>query len=77
MTEIKKGYCAGCPYDYGKPDTEMAFNLGCLPSIATINSHVADGAWPCHSEPSKVCCGFAACNPAKVNRALRPMQGVH
>lgn len=74
---VRKGYCAGCPWDYGHPATEMAYNLGCLPSIAEATKHAGDGAWPCHSEPGKVCCGFAASNPDKINAELRPMGGVH
>jgi hypothetical protein len=77
MTEIRKGYCPGCPYDFGAPATEMAFNLGCLPGVGEIKAHVGDGAWPCHASPHKVCCGFAADCPSQINGTLRPMDGVH
>jgi hypothetical protein len=77
MTEIRKGYCPGCPYNFGEQTTEMAFNLGCLPGIGEIAEHVGDGAWPCHAEPEKVCCGFAAHCPEQITRTLRSMAGVH
>lgn len=77
MAAIRKGYCSGCPYDYGQPATEAAYNWGCLPSVAEIAQHVDGGAWPCHADPDKVCCGFASQNPTKILSELRPMPGVH
>ena len=29
--KLHKGYCSGCPFNYGDPATETAWNLGCLP----------------------------------------------
>lgn len=77
MTEIRKGYCSGCPYDWGAPMTDYAYNLGCLPHVAEILEHVGTGAWPCHAEPDKVCCGFAARHREQIHGELKPMKGVH
>lgn len=77
MTEVRKGYCEGCPFAGWQESTVQAYNWGCLPSVPELNQHVGDGAWPCHDEPQKVCCGFAAQSPEKINRELRPMEGVH
>lgn len=74
MTEIRKGYCPGCPFDYGKEATETAYNLGCLPSIGEIREHCGEThSWPCHSDSSLVCSGDA------VNRdkPLKIMEGIH
>jgi hypothetical protein len=62
MTAIRKGYCEGCPFDFGKPATETAYNLGCLPGTGEVNAMCAENgtAWACHNEPDKVCCGHAA-----------------
>jgi hypothetical protein len=72
---VRKGYCPGCPFDYGKEETETAYNLGCLPGIGDINARcVASGtAWACHSEPQKVCCGHGA----RRHLPLLHEEGVH
>ena len=78
--KIKKKYCEGCPYDYGHPATEMAYNLGCLPSIAEINAKVGDGqALACHSEPGSMCCGWVSENKEKLPTvvSLYTEQGTH
>ena len=77
MNEIRKGFCKGCPYDYGQPETEMAYNLGCLPTTGEIIKHVGDGAWPCHEDPDKVCCGFASQHKDKIHGPLCLMDDVH
>lgn len=79
MNKIKKGYCEGCPYDYGSEATEMAYNLGCLPSTGEIGfgCEVTNKAWACHSEPDKVCCGYASRNPDKTDRELLHVEGIH
>jgi len=79
MSQIRKGYCDGCPFNYGNPATEMAYNLGCLPSTHEVmrDSEAAGKAWACHSEPEKVCCGFAATAPDKVTLPLLHVDGVH
>jgi hypothetical protein len=73
--EVRRGYCDGCPYNFGHPATEMAYNLGCLPTTGEIEALCAElnTAWACHSEPRKVCCGHAK------RRALplQHMRGVH
>lgn len=75
MTDVRKGYCGGCPFDLGKPATEMAYNLGCLPGIGEIAGicEPNNTAWACHSEPDKVCCGHAA----RRHMPLQHMEGVH
>lgn len=72
MGEIRKGMCYGCPFDYGAEATEMAYNLGCLPSAneATNLSKAAGKAWACHEEPSKLCCGYVAENKADIGLPL-------
>jgi len=75
MADVRKGYCEACPFDYGKPATEMAYNLGCLPDVGEIAAlcEPAGTAWACHSEPGKVCCGHAA----RRNMPLQHIEGVH
>ena len=75
---IRKGMCPGCPWNYGDPSTEMAYNLGCLPSIheATKWSKEQDKSWACHSEPDKVCCGFAA-QEKDFPKNLLIIRGIH
>lgn len=34
-------------------------------------------AWACHSEPDKVCCGWASENKNKLDRKLLTVEGVH
>lgn len=75
MADVRKGYCEGCPFDFGQPATEMAYNLGCLPSTGEVAALCGRNgtAWACHSEPNKVCCGHAA----RRNMPLQHMEGVH
>ena len=75
MQTVRKGYCVGCPFDYGAEATEYAFNLGCLPGADEVGELCeANGtAWACHSEPDKVCCGHAA----RRDKPLQHMEGVH
>jgi hypothetical protein len=75
MTEVRKGYCDGCPFDFGKPATEAAYNLGCLPSVWEVDvlCLMKHTAWACHSEPNKVCCGHAG----RRSLPLQHMEGVH
>lgn len=75
MSEVRKGYCVGCPFDYGKPVTEAAYNLGCLPSTSEITTlcDARGAAWACHSEPHKVCCGHAG----RRGLPLQHQEGVH
>jgi hypothetical protein len=77
--EIRKGMCEGCPWNYGHPATEMAYNWGCLPSIgeATQSAKKVGKSWACHSEPHKVCCGFAAQEKGSQNRPLYVEVGTH
>lgn len=79
MNQIHKGMCAGCPYDFGKPATDMAYNLGCLPSVGEIHQMCADDdkAWACHSDPTKVCCGYAAQNKDGIDLPLLVIPGTH
>lgn len=72
---IRKGHCDGCPFDYGQPATEMAYNLGCLPSAGEVVEMCrANGtAWACHTEPDKVCCGHAVHH----GKPLQHVEGVH
>lgn len=62
MVEIRQGMCSGCPWNIGEEWTERAFNLGCLPSTgeAIALARREGKAWACHSEPDKICCGYAA-----------------
>lgn len=75
MQNVHKGYCSGCPFNYGHPDTEYAYNLGCLPGTGFVNELCEgfDTAWACHSEPSMVCCGHAH----RRDKPLQHMEGVH
>jgi hypothetical protein len=75
MTEIRRGYCDGCPFNWGHPATETAYNLGCLPSTGEIATlcETKQTAWACHSEPDKVCCGHAS----RREYPLQHMEGVH
>lgn len=75
MAEVQKGYCSGCPFDWGKPATEEAYNLGCLPSVWEVDvlCQMKGTAWACHSEPGKVCCGHAS----RRKLPLQLMDGVH
>jgi hypothetical protein len=79
MASIHKGYCPGCPYDYGNPLTETAYNLGCLPGIGEIEDQCdREGrAWACHETGTDVCCGYAAANKAKVERPPLWIEGIH
>ncbi len=72
---VHKGYCPGCPFNYGEPMTEYAYNLGCLPGVYDNNQlcEPAGTAWACHSEPDKVCCGHAA----RRHLPLQHDEGVH
>lgn len=76
---IRKGYCPGCPFNMNDPLTHDAYNLGCLPSVAEVSNHCRDEnkAWACHSEPGKVCCGYAAQEPKRVDLPLLHVEGVH
>ncbi len=78
-TEIRRGMCPGCPWNVGDPSTEMAYNLGCLPSIEEATEACSENgqAWACHSEPDLVCCGFASRNPDSVDLPLRIVPGIH
>jgi hypothetical protein len=75
VAEVRKGYCGGCPFDYGQPATENAYNWGCLPGVDEIAAICRPNgtAWACHSQPHKVCCGHAA----RRNMPLQHMEGVH
>jgi hypothetical protein len=75
MSTVRKGYCPGCPFNFGEPTTELAYNLACLPSVAEIAELCGPNgtAWACHSEPDKVCCGHAV----RRNMPLQHMDGVH
>lgn len=77
--EVKKSYCSGCPYDFSKEATEMAYNLGCLPTTGEISfaCQVTGKSWACHSEPNKVCCGYAAHNPDRIELPLLNVEGIH
>jgi len=78
MTEIRKGMCPGCPWNYGDEATEIAYNLGCLPSIgeATASCKESGKAWACHSEPDKLCCGYAAQEKDDIGKPLY-RDGIH
>lgn len=70
--------CDGCPYWIGNEATEMAYNLGCLPSQGEVSQFVGtEHSWPCHSEPTKVCAGWNAENPERKDQPLKHMDGVH
>ena len=79
MSIIRKGMCPGCPWNYGDPATEAAYNLGCLPSIAAATQAAKEEgkAWACHSEPDKVCCGYAAQEHEDHTIPLLLLPGVH
>jgi hypothetical protein len=53
--------------------------MGCLPSIGEATKACSESgqAWACHSEPTKVCCGFASENRDKIELPLRLERGVH
>jgi hypothetical protein len=76
---VMKAHCWGCPFDIGQEGTEMAYNLGCLPSTAEVATACRDAgqAWACHSTPKAVCCGYAEMFPDRVNLPLRIEEGVH
>ena len=76
---IRKGMCDGCPWNYGNEATEMAYNLGCLPSVAEATAKAKDEgkAWACHSEPGKVCCGYAAQEKQDIGLPLYTEAGTH
>ncbi len=73
--KVRKGYCVGCPFNFGHPATETAYNLGCLPSVGEVNALCADNgtAWACHSDPNRVCCGHAE----RRELPLQHLDGVH
>lgn len=75
MNEVHKGHCKGCPFDIGQPETETAYNLGCLPGVGDINADCKEAgkAWACHAQTDKVCFGHAK------RRALPllHMKGIH
>jgi hypothetical protein len=75
MADVRRGYCEGCPFNWGHPATETAFNLGCLPGTGEIEMlcRTNQTVWACHSEPEKVCCGHAA----RRDLPLQRMDGVH
>lgn len=76
---IMKRMCAGCPFNIGDESTEMAYNLGCLPSVPEVRQ-LCDGrgtAWACHSSSRAVCAGFAEMFPQAIGRPLQHMEGVH
>lgn len=78
MAKIRRGYCRGCPYDYGQPATELAYNLGCLPTPGEIRDKVGPSlAWACHDEPDKVCCGYATTDHNATTKPLYIEAGVH
>ena len=76
--KIRKGMCYGCPWNYGDPATEEAFNLGCLPGVgnATKWSKNENKSWACHSEPDKVCCGYAG-QEKNFSDELLIVEGIH
>ncbi|QIG75534.1 hypothetical protein EVC18_092 [Rhizobium phage RHph_Y2_4] len=78
-TPIMKRSCRGCPFDVGAPETEMAYNLGCLPHTGEISSKCRDNgtAWACHSAPGAVCAGYAEQFPDRVTLPLQHEDGVH
>jgi hypothetical protein len=78
-TPVMKKCCSGCPYDFGTEATEMAYNLGCLPTVGEVRAACErDGqAWACHSAPQAVCCGYAEMFPERVGLPLRTEEGVH
>ena len=78
-TAVMKTMCPGCPFDWGKPMTEEAFNLGCLPGQAEImelceRTHTV---WACHSAPDLICCGFADVGEVAPEAGLCHLEGVH
>lgn len=79
MSIAMKKACHGCPFDVGMPATEMAYNLGCLPSIAEVtrDCQTAGKAWACHSAPRTVCAGYAEAFPERVGLPLLTIEGVH
>jgi hypothetical protein len=79
VPEIHKGHCSGCPYDFGQSATEMAYNLGCLPSVGELETQCSaeDKAWACHDRPEQVCCGFAASRKNSIGKDLLTVPGIH
>lgn len=79
MTAVMKKCCGGCPFDYGQPATEMAYNLGCLPSTYEVAQQCeANGtAWACHSAPRAVCAGYAEEFQDRIALPLQHEDGVH
>lgn len=52
--------CSGCPFNYGNPTSEVAQNLGCLPTpweIMDIKRN-SNKNWSCHEDETKLCPGF-------------------
>ena len=76
---VMKKPCIGCPFDWGLPATEMAYNLGCLPSIheVAVKCDQNGTTWACHSAPAAVCSGYAEMFPDRVTLPLQHEDGVH
>lgn len=79
MNKVVKKPCIGCPFDYGHPATEMAYNLGCLPTTGEVHQGCEENGqtWACHSAPKAVCHGYAEMYPERNNLPLRVIEGVH
>jgi hypothetical protein len=67
--------CSTCPFS-GTDAAESAMNLGCLPfpyEIMQLCGRTGK-AWPCHSDPTRMCAGYiAACAEAGIDWRTRPL----
>lgn len=74
-----KTCCTGCPFDVGQEATEIAYNLGCLPSTheVAVKCKQNGTTWACHSAPEVVCCGYAEEFPERNALPLEIVEGVH
>ena len=55
------GRCPACPFDISEY-SEMAQNLGCLPSPESIRALMSKNHsnWSCHEDNDKLCAGYVA-----------------
>lgn len=76
---VMKKMCPGCPFNVGDESTEVAYNLGCLPSVPEVTNlcHGNGTAWACHASAAAVCAGFAEACPNDIGQPLQHMEGVH
>lgn len=67
--------CRACPFN-STEESEIAYNLGCLPDISEIMSikKATNYNWECHNGTSKVCGGFVAvCKDQNIDYKNSPL----